>query len=74
MQDQTEEPSPTSAERGIQQPVAPLPAKPVGPLSYSRRLLLKSLLRAIALASYAPGTGARPQVWREMLDRSKALS
>jgi len=29
---------------------------------YARRLLLKSLLRAIALASYAPGTGARPQV------------
>lgn len=28
---------------------------------YARRLLLKSLLRAIALASYAPGTGARPQ-------------
>lgn len=31
-------------------------------VSYSHRLLLKSLLRAIALASYAPGTAARPLV------------
>ena len=31
-------------------------------VAYSRRLLLKSLLRAIALASYAPGSAARPQV------------
>ena len=29
---------------------------------YSRRLLLKSLLRAIALASYTPSSGPRPQV------------
>lgn len=33
-------------------------------LPYQRRLLLKSLLRAVALASYAPSTGtaARPGV------------
>lgn len=31
-------------------------------VAYSRRLLLKSLLRAIALASYAPGSAAHPQV------------
>ena len=32
------------------------------PVPYHRRVLLKSLLRAIALASYAPGTAARPDV------------
>ena len=31
-------------------------------VAYSKRLLLKSLLRAIALASYAPTQGPRPQV------------
>ncbi|KAK9866343.1 hypothetical protein WJX84_006185 [Apatococcus fuscideae] len=30
------------------------------PVPYHRRVLLKSLLRAIALASYAPGTATRP--------------
>lgn len=37
-------------------------ARPEYAVSYARRLLLKSLLRAIALASYAPGSAARPQV------------
>ena len=32
------------------------------PVPYHRRVLLKSLLRAIALASYAPGTATRPDV------------
>jgi E3 ubiquitin-protein ligase HUWE1 len=32
------------------------------PIPYARRVLLKSLLRAIALSSYAPGTTGRPQV------------
>ncbi|KAK9821448.1 hypothetical protein WJX81_000342 [Elliptochloris bilobata] len=40
---------------------APAEPTPAASVPYTRRLLLKSLLRAIALASYAPGTGARPQ-------------
>ena len=38
------------------------------PIAYSRRVLLKALLRAIAQASYTPGSGARPQVWPALLD------
>ncbi|KAK9833876.1 hypothetical protein WJX74_008569 [Apatococcus lobatus] len=38
---------------------AAAPAEPP-PVPYHRRVLLKSLLRAIALASYAPGTATRP--------------
>lgn len=41
---------------------------------YARRLLLKSLLRAIALASYAPGTGARPQARPQMCQTAAYIS
>ena len=37
-------------------------------VAYSKRLLLKSLLRAIALASYAPSSGPRPQVCAQIQD------
>lgn len=46
-------------DKGKQQPGS---GQPEYAVTYLRRLLLKSLLRAIALASYAPGTAARPQV------------
>ena len=36
-------------------------------ISYQRRVLLKALLRTIALTSYAPGASARPQVQPNIL-------
>ena len=37
------------------------PPPPAPPVPHGRRLLLKALLRAVALASYAPSAGARAQ-------------
>ena len=37
-------------------------SSPTKSIPYNRRVLLKGLLRTIAMSSYAPGNTARPQV------------
>ena len=51
----------TSAVAAALQAPAGQPGTAAGTVPYARRNLLKSLLRAVALASYSPGSGARPQ-------------
>lgn len=50
-----------SAVAATLQAPAGQPGTAAGTVPYARRNLLKSLLRAVALASYSPGSGARPQ-------------
>ncbi|CAL8470977.1 g10519 [Coccomyxa elongata] len=56
-------PSQPAGEDGAVQASAPAAAAPKAAalISYQRRVLLKALLRTIALTSYAPGASARPQ-------------
>ena len=53
-------PETSSVALALQAP-AGQPGTAAGTVPYARRNLLKSLLRAVALASYSPGSGARPQ-------------
>lgn len=50
-------------QASLQTPAQPPAGHPAsGSVAFPRRNLIKFLLRAIALASYSPGSGARPQV------------
>lgn len=61
-------PSQPAGGDGAVQASAPAAAAPKAAalISYQRRVLLKALLRTIALTSYAPGASARPQVQPNM--------
>lgn len=66
---QTDAPAPSAAaQRPGRAGKLPTPAEAPTPqpgvlISYQRRVLLKALLRTIALTSYAPGASGRPQVY-----------
>lgn len=64
-----------AASEPLQPGVPPSPLSAVNPaagtLPFQRRNLIKFLLRAIALASYSPGSGARPQASDSALLSSK---
>ena len=51
------------SQTSMEAPAQPPPTyPPSGSIALPQRNLIKFLLRAIALASYSPGSGARPQV------------